>query len=628
MPRRIPDPPSDMTLHEHLRQKAVIVAEFDERQRNCVAAILNEAGITNLVFAADQNDIFKKLRSYQYRLEAVGLIILSDALLEQKTKDFCASVASVESGFGIPVIVLKDEDSFANIQQFVPLNALGFHIVAKPIRVREFLPIVNLCLMLRNERHLRQRQEEQLINQLSERKIMEARLKYLVGHDELTGLANRRTLETKLQAAIHRCINFKQESALLYLDLDHFNLINDIEGHETGERLLLAVINLLHANLDGEHFASRIGFDEFCIYLDGASRQQALSIAERLRLALNEFRFTTGNDSYRISASIGIALLQASRHIDHANQLIADAHQACYTAKKNGRNTVYLYNDQNVEVYTRHKDMAWLPLIREALIDNRFFMVFQPVVRLADGLIMHYEVLIRMKGKGGEVFTPGEFIPVAERMGLIHQIDLWVVENAIDFLAAMPEQSTVNLTINLSGYAFQDQALLPLIQRKLDTTWISASRITFEITETAMIGGFEQTREMIARIRSLGYRFALDDFGSGFSSFDYIKRFPADFLKIDGQFIQNLQDDETDQVLVKAMIDIARKLGKQTVAEYVETPRVLDLLISLGVDFAQGYLLGKPSTQLLPNQHLALGDYLRPSLPLSKSAPSNRSPTN
>ncbi len=610
-----------MTRHQHLRQQAIIIAESDERQRNQIAAILREAGIGNLIFAEHRNDILKKLRSYQYSLETVGLMILSDALLEHETKNFCASIASVESGFGIPVIVLQDENAFAEIQQFVPLDALGFHIVAKPIRVREFLPIVNLCLLLRHERQLRQRQEEQLINQLSERKVMEARLKYLVAHDELTGLANRRTLEKKLQAAIHRCVNFGHPSALLYLDLDHFNLINDIEGHEAGERLLLAVINLLHAHLDNEHFAARIGFDEFCIYLDGASRQHALTIAERLRRALDEFRFVTGNDSYRISASIGIALLEPSRHIDHANQLIADAHQACYTAKKNGRNTVYLHSEQNIEVHRRHKDMAWLPLIREALIENRFFLVFQPVVRLADGLITHHEALIRMKGKDSEVVRPGEFIPVAERMGLIHHIDLWVVENAIDFLASLPEHSAVNLTINLSAHAFQARSLLPLIQRKLETTGISASRITFEITETAMVGNFEQAREMIARIRALGYRFALDDFGSGFSSFDYIKKFPVDFLKIDGQFIQNLLDDETDQVLVKAMIDIARKLGKLTVAEYVENPKVLDLLIHLGVDFAQGYLLGKPSTELLPFQRISLGDHRRLSPPISDPAP-------
>jgi EAL domain-containing protein (putative c-di-GMP-specific phosphodiesterase class I) len=293
----------------------------------------------------------------------------------------------------------------------------------------------------------------------------------------------------------------------------------------------------------------------------------------------------------------------------HPSVLIAEAHQACYAAKANGRNMVQLYNDKDTEACTRRSDILWVPLIREALMENRFFLVFQPVVRVKDGAITHYEVLIRMRGKRSDIFSPGEFIPVAERMGLIHHIDLWVVDKSIDFLASLPEhQSHVSLTINLSGVAFQDQSLLPLIKQKLEMTWISASRLAFEITETATVANYQQTREMIARIRALGCHFALDDFGAGFSSFDYIKKFPVDYLKIDGQFIKNLLHDETDQVLVKAMIDIARKLGKRTIAEFVENPKVLSLLKTLGIDYVQGYLIGKPEPHLLDKTTISINE--------------------
>ncbi|MCK4951465.1 MAG: EAL domain-containing protein, partial [Gammaproteobacteria bacterium] len=208
--------------------------------------------------------------------------------------------------------------------------------------------------------------------------------------------------------------------------------------------------------------------------------------------------------------------------------------------------------------------------------------------------------LIRMQGEGGETYTPADFIPVAERMGLIQQIDLWVVEHALDFLAALPpEKADIIMSINLSGRAFQDRTLLPLIKQKLEMTWVSASRLTFEITETAAITNFSETRDMVARLRALGCRFALDDFGSGFCSFSYIKNYPVDILKIDGSFIVNMINDETDQLLVKSMIEVSHSLGKKVVAEYVENRQILEKLREFGVDYVQGYYIGMPDAELL-----------------------------
>ncbi len=269
-------------------------------------------------------------------------------------------------------------------------------------------------------------------------------------------------------------------------------------------------------------------------------------------------------------------------------------------AKENGRNLIKEYNENDSSVQQRHHDIYLVPLIRKALLEKRFFLEFQPVVDLYNGSISHYEALIRMRGDETDGLGPAEFIPVAERMGLIHSIDLWVVNEAIDFLAHLPaDQADVSLAINLSSVAFKDDTLLPAIKEKLEINWIDAKRITFEITETAAVENFESTRQLILQIRALGCKFALDDFGAGFCSFNYLKTFPVDYVKIDGQFIRNLINDETDQVLVKSMVEIATKLGKKTIAEYVESVEIIDKLKEIGIDLGQGYVLGKPKPDLV-----------------------------
>jgi EAL domain-containing protein (putative c-di-GMP-specific phosphodiesterase class I) len=272
---------------------------------------------------------------------------------------------------------------------------------------------------------------------------------------------------------------------------------------------------------------------------------------------------------------------------------------------------IWEYNSQDSVNKERHRDFYWVPIIRDALLKQHLFLVFQPIVNLMTGHVSHYEVLIRLKAEDNLVIMPSEFIPAAERMGLIHGIDLWVVEHAIDYLAALPPAlSHISLTINLSSIAFQDTALLPTIKQKLSINGVSAERITFEITETAAVDNFERTRLMINQIRALGCRFALDDFGSGFSSFNYLKKFPVDYVKIDGQFIQNLANDETDRVLVRSMHQIAKKMGKKTIAEFVENAKTIEILREIGINYGQGYIFGRPSEQLLDVNKLDLATFL------------------
>jgi EAL domain-containing protein (putative c-di-GMP-specific phosphodiesterase class I) len=314
-----------------------------------------------------------------------------------------------------------------------------------------------------------------------------------------------------------------------------------------------------------------------------------------------------------------VAMLEPLEFIKRPSELMSRANHACYSAKTLGRNRVSLFERDNDELITLRDDAKWVPKIRHALSEDLFKLVFQPVVQLSNGEVSHYETLLRMIDESGELLSPVQFIPVAERMGLIHHIDLWVVSHAIDYIASLPKtQENICFTINLSSHALQGDYLLPIVKKKLESTWISPSRLTFEITETAAVSNFNKTREMVSKIRALGCRFALDDFGAGFSSFNYIKNFPVDYLKIDGQFINNLAVDEADQVLVKSMIEVAHSLGKKAIAEYVSNVEILRVLKALGVDYVQGYLLGKPSLDLLENQHVSIDELLAKPLDIEK----------
>lgn len=357
--------------------------------------------------------------------------------------------------------------------------------------------------------------------------------------------------------AILRCNNFKQHGALLDIDLDQFKVVNDVEGHEVGDRLLIEVAVLIRSALDTQAFIARVGSNLFQVFIGKTTKVKALEMAEKIRLTIDEFDFKSGSNIYNISASIGVAMLEPLESIKRPSELMSRAHHACYSAKTLGRNRVNLFESDNDELIILRDDAKWVPKIRHALSEDLFKMVFQPVVDVSNGKVSHYETLLRMIGDDGELLSPIKFIPVAERMGLIHHIDLWVVSHAIDYIAALPKtQEDICFTINLSSHALQGDYLLPVIKKKLETTWISPSRLTFEITETAAVSNFDKTRQMVSKIRALGCRFALDDFGAGFSSFNYIKNFPVDYLKIDGQFISNLAVDHADQVLVKSMIEV------------------------------------------------------------------------
>lgn len=597
-----------MIASDALKEKLIIVAEHDELAAQKIAATLKAKGFGNLRSASNGEQIYEILKPFHDQPQAVGLIVLNAKLPACKTSDLCHSLANANETSVIPVVILDDENPDCSAspcpQEYE--NCLVYKI-NNPFNTQELLLAVRFLLSLHQERLLRFRQEEQLINELAAKSIIDAKLKFLVAHDELTGLFNRSSFERQLRLILNRSNKLQKDGALLFIDVDRFSLINELEGFEVGDRLLVELTILVRKMAPPGSLFARIGADEFCLFLENKTQKQARVFAETIKNAVDNFRFFTGEVCYSASVSIGIAALDNSVAAVHPGEMILHARQACNYAKNSGRDKVCLYNSEDISVKERRRDIYWVPLIRKALRENNLFLVFQPVVQLCDGNISHYEVLLRMRGENNEVITPDQFIPVAERTGLIHAIDLWVVEHAIDFLAAMPSyMSYVSLAINLSSTAFQYPDLLPTIRDKLELTWVEAGRLTFEITETAAVDNFEKTRHMINKIRALGCKFALDDFGAGFCSFNYLKTFPVDYVKIDGQFIRNLLENETDQILVKSMVEIAAKLGKKTIAEFVESASTALKLKEIGVNFGQGYAFGKPDINLLDSHKVSI----------------------
>ncbi|MDD2761166.1 MAG: EAL domain-containing protein [Methylomonas sp.] len=595
-----------MTVCNQLNEKIIIVAEHDSVSAQNIVSTLEENGFPDIRQAGSGDVIYDILRSFHDQPEKIGMIVVNEKLPQCHLAEMSQSLCCATDGSVIPLLIVRNTLADPGDNANLHCEALS-HQITSPIDPLILIQSITFLLKLKQERFLRHQQEEQLINELASKSVLESKLKFLVAHDELTGLLNRSSFERQLRIIMNISNKLGKEGALLFIDIDRFSLVNELEGFDVGDRLLVELTILIRKLVPPSSLFARIGADEFCLFLENKTNKQAQIIAETIRTTIENFRFFTGETCYSASVSIGITTMHDSSPIQHPGEMILHGRQACNFAKICGHNKVRVYNREDITVKERRRDIYWVPLIRKALRENDLYLVFQPVVQLSNGEISHYEVLLRMRGENGEQISPDKFIPVAERMGLIHAIDLWVVESAIDFLAALPSYlSRISLAINLSGAAFQYPDLLQVIREKLELTWVDAGRLTFEITETAAVDNFERTRDMINQIRELGCKFALDDFGAGFCSFNYLKTFPVDYVKIDGQFIRNLDNNETDQILVKSMVEIAGKLGKRTIAEFVETPNIALKLKEIGVNLGQGYALGKPERSLLDDHKVPL----------------------
>jgi diguanylate cyclase (GGDEF)-like protein/PAS domain S-box-containing protein len=423
-------------------------------------------------------------------------------------------------------------------------------------------------------------------------------LSYQASHDALTDLINRREFETRLYTALDKLRGDTESShALLYLDLDQFKVVNDTFGHTAGDALLKQLADLVYAKIRSTDVMARLSGDEFGILLEGCSEARAMQVAELIRGEVEGYRFEWKNSFTTIRCSIGVVMVTSDS--DDVAALMSSADVACYSAKEMGRNKVHMYQDSDASL--RHEEMKWVSRITSAVEDERFELFFQPIVGISEGSDKrngHYELLLRMRDENGELVGPDQFIPAAERYNLMSTLDRWVIREALSKLADRDsgEEARYTLAINLSGTSLSEDRFLEDVILEFEKQDLPPGAICFEITETAAISNLSRVVHFMQALKALGCKFSLDDFGSGLSSFTYLKNLPVDFLKIDGHFIRNVACDNVDESMVKAIREVGSAMGIETIAERVETKQVLDKLGTLGVGFAQGYYIARPTS--------------------------------
>lgn len=417
-------------------------------------------------------------------------------------------------------------------------------------------------------------------------------LAYLAERDSLTGLYNRHRFQQELARMLAECERNATLGALLFFDLDEFKVINDNFGHRAGDALLIRVAGEVNALVRRNETLARLGGDEFALLVPNAREQDVMQLAERIVRAVGAIPFRFEGQNLRLTSSLGIALYPT--HGTDADTLIAHADAAMYQAKQAGKNTWRIYSAAQDALPAMVHHLTWNDRIDHALANGLLRLHFQGVYRTRDGGLSHLEALVRMvdEERPDSLIMPGRFIPVAEKSGRILEIDRWVLAESIRLLGERPDMPP--LAVNISGRSFDDPGLPQYIADLLRRHGVAAPRLMVELTETSAVSDLADAQRFIEALRVTGCNICLDDFGSGFSSFAYLKHLPVDTVKIDGMFIRNLPDDRDNQIFVKAITDVARGMGRVTVAEFVEDARSLALLRAFGVDLVQGYHLDTP----------------------------------
>ena len=421
-------------------------------------------------------------------------------------------------------------------------------------------------------------------------------LTYQATHDSLTGLINRNEFEVRLDRAIRIARAQSGAHALLYIDLDQFKIVNDTCGHAAGDELLRQLAGLLMSSVRYRDTLSRLGGDEFGMLLENCPLDKAVSIAHDLLKAMDSFQFTWDDKTFTLGMSIGIVPIDRTT-TDIAKAMSA-ADSACYIAKEAGRNRVQIAHLGDRKLQERHGEMQWMSRLTRAIEENQFELFYQPVVDCArrSGNMRHIEVLLRMIDDDGTIIAPGVFMPAAEKYNLAAGIDRWVISNTLEWLAANSSDANrpLQISVNISGNTINSPDMLRFIIDKTDECGVSAGDIIFEVTEASAIDNITAATSFMLTLRGCGFRFLLDDFGSGLSSFTYLKKLPVDYLKIDGAFVRDILSDPVDYAMVRSINELGQLLGKETIAEYVETLDVADELRSIGIDYVQGHAYAKP----------------------------------
>lgn len=425
-----------------------------------------------------------------------------------------------------------------------------------------------------------------------------AQLSYQATHDELTGLLNRREFENRLQQAFHTGATENKQHAFFYIDLDQFKVVNDTSGHRAGDELLRSLSGLMLSKLRAGDTLARLGGDEFGVLLENCPAVPALAIAELLRETASDFRYVCGDKTFSVGVSIGVVNFGSGTM--SISEILSAADTACYVAKEHGRNRVHVYSQDDQALTIRQGEMHWVGRIRLAIDEHRLQLYCQKIVPLSHNTASgeHFEILLRLCDEDGTIIPPGAFMPAAERFGLMPTLDRWVIETAFANFDCLSPEITDELglcAINLSGASISDENFLAFIRQQMQKFHIPAYKVCFEITETVAIANLNMAMQFISALKADGCQFSLDDFGSGMSSFAYLKNLPVDYLKIDGGFVKDMVHDAADAAMVEAINNIGHTMALKTVAEFVENDAILAMLEAMKVDFAQGYGIGKPA---------------------------------
>lgn len=429
---------------------------------------------------------------------------------------------------------------------------------------------------------------------MTEKKEADKRIIWLAEHDPLTDLYNRRRFTEEFEKSLRTAIRYQYKNTLLFLDLDQFKDINDTSGHRAGDELLQLVANTLIRVTRFTDLVARLGGDEFAILMPESTTEGAEVLAKKIIQEVVKIQLQYGHVKHKVSTSIGLVhypLQDADIH-----ELMGFADLAMYKAKANGKGCFHTFSPDDNTQNQLETRVFWKHEIERALEHDNFVLYFQPILDIESEIIKHYEVLIRMRNpETGDISLPGKFIEIAEQVGLINRIDHYVIHRAIHKLAKIQKTgANVTFSINLSGAIADNPLLIPMLKRCITNSGVRPDSLIFEITETAAVSNIQQAKKMMVAIKSLGCQFALDDFGVGFSSFNYMRELPVDIIKIDGVFIKDLDKNTDDRLFVKALCDVAKGMGKKTTAEFVENAEILTLLKEFGIDHAQGFHIGKP----------------------------------
>ena len=432
-----------------------------------------------------------------------------------------------------------------------------------------------------------------IIHDESVQRYLNRQLTFQATHDALTGLINRYEFERRLKNIISSQVKDQTINSLCYIDLDQFKLVNDTCGHTAGDELLKQITLLLQNKLDGTGTLARLGGDEFGLLLENCDINSAKTVAKELLEVIQQYQFNWSDNTFTIGASIGIT--QVPQNAISCEEILSNADSACYLAKEGGRNRIQVFTEENDKLLTKQREMHWVSRINHALEENRFQLYFQEIMPLQgheQSFILHGEILLRMIDKEGDIVTPNNFLPAAERYNMITLIDEWVVEKAIAWLSSRKDKMLIS--VNLSGMSISNRDFLNYIVSKIKLYKLNPELLCFEITETAAISHLSTAIHFMTVLKKLGCSFALDDFGSGLSSFSYLTSLPVDYLKIDGAFVMDIDKDPMHFAMVKSINEVGQVMGIKTIAEFAASEAIISNLRNIGVNHAQGYAVSRP----------------------------------